>query len=461
MVSTSHAQGDDPDLYIRRDADPTLTQHDYVNTAAYTDTNVIRVPVLSAAATVFHVGVYGYHSATPGASITFSIQADGNNCPGQCTSPNNGVCTAATHTCACASTFTLLDCSAPLTPIATSSQMFTGVPLKAGTWAYYSLDLTPNYHDFHVDMTVHGGIGDPDLYVSVDATPTLTVHDYADLSVDPLHQIRITDSNLLQQGTNITVGVYGFGYTDTTFDIRFQLLFCPNDCSNAGTCNNATGVCSCLTGYAMEDCSQNTLVLPTDGSVKQDKVEPRTWDYWAINGTQTFNSEVVVTLTALTTTPVTPPSFYASAGTNVPTKTAFDLLATPTTGSNTQQLRICRSSAHKQWYAGIYNNDLSSDLLYSVGVSTDANCPNNCTAPNQGVCKSGTCSCVNGYRSQDCSVPAAVEPSFDGFHTLTLVVWFFVLLVAGASAGVFAASKFGGAAVGPAAAYVSVSDSQL
>jgi len=126
LNETGPAKNQDCDLYVRKDARPTLTSFDARNISSEPKTT-LRIP--DAQFAKWHIGVFGF---TP---CTYFISASSSSRCGQCV---HGSCATNAGECICNNGWTGQYCDKQITQITNFSQPIMG-HLATGNWDYYSV----------------------------------------------------------------------------------------------------------------------------------------------------------------------------------------------------------------------------------------------------------------------------------------------------------------------------------
>jgi len=106
-------------------------------------------------------------------------------------------------------------------------QNFIMVPVNAGNYRWYAIDVTDEFTQLRIEMTHIGTIGDPDLYgqkkfgrfsswfryVRFGATPDNRNYDFADLTIRDTHVVAISRNDPVKplQNGRYYFAVFAFG----------------------------------------------------------------------------------------------------------------------------------------------------------------------------------------------------------------------------------------------------------
>lgn len=176
VITTDHAaDGSDCDVYVRPNAQPTLTQYTLRNVTM--DNHIVLV-VPSPGDTPYWVGIYGYSSCTYRLKFTREA-ADHCEC-GRFGSCSNG-------RCVCNPGYAGEHChlSAPFLP----NDQLIQYTINQGQWIYYSFRIAAT-HQFVVVVKETSTVGQIQLYVAMGTYPSLDYYNAVDKSTNqPYHRI--------------------------------------------------------------------------------------------------------------------------------------------------------------------------------------------------------------------------------------------------------------------------------
>lgn len=204
-INVKHAAGQDCDIYVQRDRNPSRFDFLYRDITYSTNTNlVIQNPLDSA----WKIGVLGFSSCSY--EITASTSAV-STCPAQCTA-NGGTCPAGNNNvCICPQNKAGEFCQYSVMPIR-SGQTLQGTVGK-NQWVFYRFDGPASAFSvvLHED-TVQSNAGVLWLYSSVVQSPTLTNYDWSDTATGTnTHRINVEIGQFVQNA-HYYIGVYGSPY---------------------------------------------------------------------------------------------------------------------------------------------------------------------------------------------------------------------------------------------------------
>eukprot|EP00697_Spironema_sp_BW2_P010575 gnl/Spiro4/25901_TR12902_c0_g1_i1.p1 gnl/Spiro4/25901_TR12902_c0_g1~~gnl/Spiro4/25901_TR12902_c0_g1_i1.p1 ORF type:complete len:545 (+),score=127.62 gnl/Spiro4/25901_TR12902_c0_g1_i1:57-1691(+) len=459
MTITPSTQDGDPDLYMKlgNTVDIVPGSYDWNQVSSNRDDKTSIITISSAVQGNYSVLVYGYADNSDSSGISYCITASGFMCPSGChADQNHGTCDTASGSCTCATGFVGVDCGNPVTvlPLDASGSASVAGSVAGFAWTYYQVNVNDTTHEVQIDMYHAAGTsGDPDLYVRWDMVPTTQEFDARDLSTDNDHTavLDALSTPPAHQGT-LYIGIYGSNSQASNYQLRVQNSQCPNSCGGGlqGTCDPQTGVCTCNAGYAGPSCG--TLTTPLDvcfagglggldncpkhaGTLNPSILATANYKVTLPVNYSSLNSEVRLVLDYYTIP--TTPRFVASANILVQTDNQeYDTKGVPTTNHDLE-IRICKTDTNAPWYASVTNLDSTTRLAYSILSEAVVECPAG-GCGTHGMCGPYGCECKDGYRSLDCSVPPV--PPFSGFHTWSIVLWFFIMLLAGLVGGFFTSS---------------------
>lgn len=384
-ISTTSGQGlivqvnqssntEDVDLYLLRNALPSLTNYEEVDSGLHQNYTLV---VSDAKTGVWYLGLYGF------VATIFNIRATvtGSECPAlnNCNAPH-GVCVAP-NVCNCTEPYVGADCSQTMTRLTSGTAVSATV--GRGEWNYYYFDITSstNVATIIVNQTVAGT--DVDLYVRKGNFPTTDIWDYRDFTNKKDYSLTISE---ITSGRWI-IGMFGFTQTQYTLKVVYADQ-CPNQCSKHGSC---TGVsCTCNTNFGGEACQNMTVALTPRVSVP-GYVGGNTWNYFFFQATTISTFTVNVTQGAQGDC-----DLYARAN-SPPTATQYDYLDISV---NKQFTLIIPDPGTATWYFGMFGY---ASCDYTILVDLSNTCPGSPPCSGHGTCANGICSCVPGWGGPSCS----------------------------------------------------------
>lgn len=373
----------DADIYVRKGTDlPTRSVYDW----AHTGTG--RVATLSipsqAQGSNFIIGVYGYITV---AKYRLEVASTSTTCPSDCS--GHGQCNVLTSTCTCNSGWYGRSCSetAVLAPNGWKSET-----VATGKWLYYYHTVSAGTNALNLTVTqegIAGSAGDVDVYIKNGSVPTTSNWDMADTTLRRTFSLAIPNPTV---GVTYYFGFYGF--TDASF--RWQLnvvtssLGCPNQCSGAshGTCNTATNVCECKTGFSGPSCNQMTtdLVVGTGSVVAtpvSGSVSPSEWNYYSVTPRTSSPMTIRVTHSQGEDCDV-----YVQRGRN---PSRFDFLYRDITYTTDTQI-VVSNPLEATYHIGVLGFT-SCNYQVSASIAAANSCPQQCTR-NGGTCQGTSQVCV-------------------------------------------------------------------
>lgn len=207
-IRVTHAQGEDCDIYVQRDRNPSRFDFLYRDITYSTETSLVVTNPLES---TWRIGVLGFSACNY--QITTSVAAQ-NTCPAQCTR-NGGSCQGSSQICVCPANKAGQFCEFPLLSIR-SGETVSGTVGK-NQWVYYKYTGPASAFSIvlHED-TASSQAGVLWLYSSVVQSPTLTNFDWQDTSTNTnTHRINVE----IQQhvtSAHYYIGVYGSPYAVNT-----------------------------------------------------------------------------------------------------------------------------------------------------------------------------------------------------------------------------------------------------
>ena len=201
-IRVSHNQGEDCDVYVQRDRNPSRFDFAYRDITYSTDTQVI---VTSPLDSTWHIGVLGFAPCNYRISTSVGAQS---SCPAACTS-NGGTCQGNSQVCVCPANKAGQWCQNELKTIR-SGETVTGSVGK-NEWVYYK--YTGPASAFSIVLNEEGSTGGVLwLYSSILQSPTLTSFDWQDTSTNTnTHRINVEIHEHVQSA-HYYIGVYGSPY---------------------------------------------------------------------------------------------------------------------------------------------------------------------------------------------------------------------------------------------------------
>lgn len=194
----------DCDLYVRRDARPTIFQYDYKDNSL--DTNV-TLDISNPGSATWNIGMYGYRRCD------YTIQITSITEQGRC--QNGGISNGGN--CICPAGWGGDLCQIRVLNMLPSPSDYSG-DVGSGQFVYYNLSLpnTPSDLVIYLKETSPNAKGLVWLFLNQEFIPTIRDHAFEDIDTNTnYHMIKITSSQLPQRRTgpqNFIVGVYGSPY---------------------------------------------------------------------------------------------------------------------------------------------------------------------------------------------------------------------------------------------------------
>jgi hypothetical protein len=205
-IYLKHAHGQDCDLYVQRDRNPTRFDFLYRDITYSTETKMTIQSPLDAS---WKIGVYGFSDCQY--EINATIADATTPCPASCTA-NGGSCPASNpSTCVCPSHKGGPSCEFPVLTIQ-SGQTLEGF-VAPNQWVFYRYDGPSSAFSIvlHEDVPNHNS-GVLWLYASVLQAPSLSNYDWSDTATAVnTHRISVEVGELIQSA-HYYIGVYGSPY---------------------------------------------------------------------------------------------------------------------------------------------------------------------------------------------------------------------------------------------------------
>lgn len=453
MTQTSTAG--DPDVYVKKGANPTTGSYDAADWASGTAHSVVVRRGTSASQKLgtgtYFIGIYNVGTV----ATTFSLTATNYDCFGANCS-GHGTCdmTGNPTFCRCQPAWNNSeDCSIESVEAVVGQQY--GATLAKSQAKFYNFYLT-SYTTFELLLQLTpSSVWGLTVVIGRNRIPTPMSNDgfarYDYSTKTTVLTVRKTASIVDFTGKWV-VAVYNSRYTNqiTYSNLKIQLHDCPNQCSGNGLCDPISNACTCFPGFGggvPADCSFTHTPLDAVAGAAPTTVMmlPNTMAYYAVNVTNfeiNTQLELLVKINVGESAAGTPRLFLGNG--SYPTASTYFLQsALPLT--NTQTLRVSRSDLTTgTWYIGIQNANVAS---YNVTLSAqyDPFCDPNCLA--NGVCNNvGECSCNYGWIGNDCSVydPTYGKPCPTIVPTGWVAVICSIFLVLGTGTGYFAMGKLKG-----------------
>jgi hypothetical protein len=205
-INVKHAQGQDCDVYVQRDRNPSRFDFLYRDITYSTHTELVIASPLDS---TWKIGIFGFSL-----NCQYEIYANvtqTSSCPSGCIA-NGGSCPAGNNNvCVCPNNKGGELCQYPVIPIR-SGQTLQG-SVGPNQWVYYRFDGPASAFSvvLHEETRAHGA-GVLWLYSSVIQTPSLTSYDWADTSTGHnTHRINVEIGEFVQNA-HYYIGVFGSPY---------------------------------------------------------------------------------------------------------------------------------------------------------------------------------------------------------------------------------------------------------
>jgi len=206
---------------------------------------------------------------------------------------------------------------------------------------------------------------------------TLRVSDITS-TLGTIFSLHIRGANVPQGPTNFSLVITGTFQILPTSRCSSSGPICPNSCSNQGTCDTQTGLCTCQSGYGGSDCSIGSYPLLKSITHQYESLDqnwlPFEWKYYYFdlftNMSLIDGFRILVNRTGAV---ITDPVIYVGF-TYLPTPAKFDYVAFPTPALIASNITIGSPQAGR-YYFGFYSlfNSTANIFLDSVpGVSSPA-----------------------------------------------------------------------------------------
>lgn len=395
------------------------------------------------------------------ASTTFSLRAATHSCPFtlqpdgklQLCSGRGTTDTCPHGTCTCAPPYApppnwvmtpglgFDDCSTPLQPLAVSlPQPGQAPPAPAsapvadqgpGHWAFFQLQVPQETFQLQVAAAATAATngGSLQLFLRHQQLPSEAEGQY-DASSDGSGWWRDATARAALARTDPAfhpglwfVGVYNKGNGSVSYTFTAAVHACPNGCSGRGTCDHATGTCTCTEATSLPpDCSSSSLELPL-GSPLTLPPRPFRLDTLAVHSVREHLKAAHLVLTASFTTSDSeqalpawvsgrPMVLVASAAAPPPapsatwpdTAGARLVLAAP--GQDfSMEVGPWMLDANGTLHVEVWNPlGAPRQVGYTLRVAPRGVCLNDCSG--HGTCDeaTGLCTCTAPYAGGDCSV---------------------------------------------------------
>jgi hypothetical protein len=180
-----------------------------------------------------------------------------------------------------------------------SSPTLTGQTAPAGQWMHYAVQGVAGQA---LQVNLQRASGDPVLFLKPVGDGTIPgalptpgdFETYADVgsyvqASDIAWVIRpnVSAAHAAPWGSSAAAGfyasVYANGNAAASFNLQVTQSPCPLGCSGRGTCNPASGTCSCSPSYAGLACGSTLITFGTGSGSSQVTLWADQWVYFAVN----------------------------------------------------------------------------------------------------------------------------------------------------------------------------------
>ena len=280
LFTLTHPDGNDADIFVSKDGNPSLFHWDYANLTTFTPSTI---NITQVASVTYYIGIYGYTSTSFQITATVGRPSSSSDCPNSCSL--HGSCSASA--CSCSTGYTGRECETYLRPLTLGSSYrgFVGT----NSWNYYHVQaLTQNNLLIHAQqVNTNTQVADCDLYVRRGQNPTRFTYDYMDISLSSSF-----DVNIPQPANDVWyIGLYGWKSCEYTLTVT-ESASCACPAGAHGRCLTGSTVCVCDDGWSGINCDINLVTLP-NGVAISSSVGMNKWAYFEFTSNSSL-FEVVI-----------------------------------------------------------------------------------------------------------------------------------------------------------------------
>jgi len=224
------------------------------------------------------------------------------------------------------------------------------------------------------------------LYIRFGVAPTIWIWDFANVTINDVSTIQITDS----KSGYYFAGVYGFKACSFNLTASLDSSDCPNQCSKRATC--ISQVCQCPPTFTGDYCETMVAPLNEDAEVT-GYVARNSWNYYT-HITDTEDNFVIY----INQTSGGDCDLYVRGGA-IPTRFNYDYQDLSTVAFYSLSIS---DPGDQTWYIGVYG---WAPCDYQIWVDETSSCPGNCNGHGQ-CTADGTCICTPPYTGDGCDSQA-------------------------------------------------------
>ena len=270
----------DTDLYVRKNAFPTLFTFDSVNASTPMPgvPDLATVVLQSPEATRWYIGVYGWAESDYTLTLAASVFAN-TVCPNNCSLAVHGTCTGGR--CQCNPGFHGDTCEYQDEDLVVGGDTSVGY-VDSGQWNYFTV-TSDSAGILNVTALMNTGVtpmGDCDLYIRAEDFPNRTAFDAADLGFGAQMHVSVSSPG----NQRYFVGV--FGWRACAFSVAATEEDPAANCGPHGTQVNGSCVCSDRQ-YFGEECEITATELHSNAAPLQGSVATGSWQYFFIQASAT------------------------------------------------------------------------------------------------------------------------------------------------------------------------------